>query len=247
VTIGIGFHCPFAVVLAADEQHTVQGYYKTHSLKIGNLALGDATIFWTFAGLPNLTTVMRDGLVSRLPASDPSAAQVEEAISLQIKEMKTNYPEEMKTQEFLYAISCGDDVRFVRVSGGIVDKPDWAVIGIGDSSLVNYVFKTFQLGPLQITNASDAIFLATYMVYLAKQFVDGVGGPTDVVAVRKNGRFDVLWPGLVERLEANMDMMQSIFKDLYNILTNKAIEEDRQKQMVKSLTDSIKNFRKAMS
>jgi hypothetical protein len=244
VTIGIGIHCNGGVVLAADQQQTVDGYYKIHSTKIGNIVYGGATILWTYSHLPNLATAMKDGLLSKLPFYPPTynEEQVRCAIFKEIDEMKNLYPTQMEQQEFLYAFSCGSGARFLRVSGGIIDEPSWACIGVGDSSLVNYIFKTLRFTPPHFMATDEAVFLAIYMIYLAKRFVDKVGGPTDVIVLENgDGHPDFIPEQSIERIEAKFESMQYLFRDLYNILTNKDADAER---LLSDLRNSVNAFRK---
>jgi 20S proteasome alpha/beta subunit len=246
VTIGIGFHCRDGIVLAADQQQTVSGYYKLHSCKLGSLVYGGTTILWTYSYLPNLVSVMRDGMFAKLPSFPPELTleQIADAISKQIVEMKGQYPAEMAEQQFLYAFSSGNGVRFMRVSAGIVDEPEWACIGIGDSSLVNYISKTFSFLPPIAMYADEALVLAVYMVYLAKQFVDGVGGPTDAVILKYgNGSPHFMPSQTLKRLEEKFDTIQHIFRELYNVLTNSAISKDDEERLLVHLVNSVKAFR----
>lgn len=246
MTIGIGFHCADGVVLAADEQQTVEGYYKTHSRKIGILGYGGASISYTYAYLPNLTTVMEAGLRGKLPPFPPPLTLeiIADAISMQITEMKSQYPEEMKTQQFLYALSCGSGARLIRVSGGIVDQPQQGFIGIGDSSLVNYIFRNFTSGPPHmILHRDEALILAIYMVHLAKQFVDGVGGPTDAIFVPNVGPVDFVPRSTIEKLEAKFTDMHFILRDLYRILTDECLSKDDVDLLLSNLLNNVKGFR----
>lgn len=250
VTIGIGFHCKDGIVLASDQQQTVEGYFKTHSTKLGNLIYGGATILWTYSYLPNLVTVMKDGLFSKLPRFPPDLTpdQVGDAISQEIVEMKSLYPEEMKTQQFLFAYSCGKGVRFIRAAHGIVDEPTHAYIGIGDSSLINYIFGEFCAAPVPLLSIEDASFLAIYMVYCAKQFVDGCGGVTDVVVLRAgDGHPHFVPTRWIRDIETQCGThMQDIFRHVYSILTARDISKDDLAQTLVILGNSIKAFRQRM-
>lgn len=209
MTIGLGFHCKDGIVLAADQQNTVEGGYKVFSCKMGNIVYGRASVVWTFAYIPNLVTVMRDGLLAKLqsfPKTKITEAQVSMAIGKQIDEMRKKYPEEMAYQQFLFSFSCGRNPRLARVQGGIVDEPSEACIGCGDSSLVNFILESFRSVPIRFMWTSEAMHLAIYIVYLAKKFVDGVGGPTDVTLLRDR---DVIIPHFVpsvsiERFESRL-------------------------------------------
>jgi len=249
VTIGIGFYCRDGIVLAADQQQTMQGYYKVHTSKIGNIVYGDATILWTYAYLPNLVTVMKDGVFAKLPSGSPrpklTLNQIAEAISKQIAEMKSQYPEEMAQQQFLLAASCGSGLRFFRVTGGIVDEPHWGCIGVGDSSLVNFIYKSLNFGPPVLTHANDALTLAVYMIHLAKQFVDGVGGPTDAVILRYGSGTPFFIPSQqIEHLEKKFEDMQYALREVYNILTNTAISDEDSERLIEKLAQGLRNLRK---
>jgi 20S proteasome alpha/beta subunit len=217
VTIGIGFHCRDGVVIAADQQQTSEGFFKTHSTKLGNIIYGGATILWTYSHLSSLASVMKDGVFAKLHPFPPAYTmdEIQQSISTQIKEMKSEYPEEMQMQQFLYSYSCGAGVRFMRYSAGIIDEPEWAPIGIGDSSLVNYIYETFSVGSPMFMNVDYALDLAVYMVYLAKKFVDKVGGQTDAVILRSNGAPEFVTSQRINLIEQKCERVQHAFLDLF--------------------------------
>jgi hypothetical protein len=246
VTIGVGYHCKDGVVIAADQQHTVKGYYKFHARKLGNLVYGGSLIAWTYSGYPNLNTIMETGLRDKIPPFPPELTpkQISDAISAQIAEMKTQYTDQMvHEQEFLFAFSCGHGTRFIRVSGGMIDEPAWAYIGVGDSSLVNYIGQKFRFVPPPLMGIAEAFALATFMVYLAKQFVDGVGGPTDVV-ILQNGNIKFYPARYMQELESKFAEMSDGFRNLYNILTNQAITDDDVERLLGELSVWVRWIRK---
>ena len=247
MTIGIGFHCRDGIVLAADQQQTAGGYYKVHSTKLGNIVYEGATILWTYSHLPNLVTVMKDGVFAKLP-NDPSqftVNNVSEAVYKQIAEMKTQYPAEMADQQFLFALSCGNALKFVRVSGGIVDEPHSACIGVGDSSLVNYIIKAFGWRPPIFMDVADALTLAIYVIHLAKQFVDRVGGPTDAMILRYgHGHPDFVTSQQIKHMEDNFEGMEFLFRDVYSVLTNPAIPEDDLERPIARIVEGLKTIKK---
>jgi 20S proteasome alpha/beta subunit len=247
VTIGIGFHCRDGIVLAADQQQTVEGYYKIHSTKLGNIVYEGATILWTYSHLPNLVTVMKDGVFAKLPndSTQFTVNNIAEAVYKQIAEMKAQYPIEMADQQFLFALSCGAALKFIRVSGGIVDEPHWACIGVGDSSLVNYIIKVFGWRPPIFMDAGDALTLAVYVIHLAKQFVDRVGGPTDAIILRNDGAHpDFVTSQQIKHLEDNFETMEFLFRDVYNVLTNPAIPQNDLERPIARIVEGIKAMKK---
>jgi len=250
VTIGVGFHCGDGVVLAADRQLTVEGVYKTHSMKIGNFVYGGATVLWTFAGLPNLVSVMRDGVFAKLNPfpPGPSEQEIAKSISEQMMEMKEQYPEEMRTQQFLFAYSCGQAIGFSQYASGVVNDPPHAYIGIGDSSLINYIFDIFCSVPTYLMSIKEGSTLAICMVALAKQFVDGCGGPIDVVMLQANDAQPFFVPAQwVEDIESNFgDQMRHILRLLYSILTIKNLSDEHLEQSLEVLKMEIKAFRKIL-
>jgi 20S proteasome alpha/beta subunit len=203
MTIGIGFNCADGIVLCCDSQVTAPGNYKDRQNKLVTLRGNHRVICSCFAHLPNLAFAIYERLLQTLDSVKQFSNQaVVDKISDVTLEFRETYPEEMAQQEFLYAVSAEDKrPRFVRVAGSIVDEPEWACIGIGDSALVRFLVSTLAFLPPAFTASERYLLVGMYAVAQAKEFLDGCGKETNVVIVRKGGRIEDFSAEEMEALE----------------------------------------------
>jgi 20S proteasome alpha/beta subunit len=242
VTIGIGFSCCDGVVLAADRQVTVTGYFKDHEAKLTVFSHPHFQLASTYAFLPNLANILNDRIHLELDTvSNPHGEEIVEIITAETNRLRKQYPSEMKNQQFLWGISTkGEKGRLLRISGGIIDEPLWACIGIGDSSLIRYIVSQLTPIPADCLPAKEVSRLAIYIVQQAKAFVDGCGGRTDTAILFDGGDQPIERPE-PEGIEKDFESMQVALRGLYTIWTS---TEDSETETSKTIGD-LERFIKA--
>jgi 20S proteasome alpha/beta subunit len=242
MTIGIGFLCQDGVVLAADRQVTVEGYYKDHQSKLTVITHPQCHVVSTYAYLPNLANVLNHKVNLYLQTlHKPYGEEIVRLITSETQRLKQQYPSEMESQQFLWAISTESErARLLRISGGIIDEPDWACIGIGDSSLVRYIIS--QLAPIHPRDlpAKDGALLAVYVVQQAKAFVDGCGGPTDAAITYDKGVERPLEEVDYRAIETEFESLQFAFRYLYSIWTISQLPADERNRLMEDLGEFVK-------
>lgn len=245
MTIGVGFVSRSGVVLAADTQYTLQGVYKFNERKMQLSIYPSCTLASTFANLPNLANVMNDRVHARLQRLKKSRGEAVVAlIRDEARRLSREYPEEMAYQQFLWAVGTSEEpARLVRFSGGVVDEPRAACIGGGDSSLVRYLMSQTGRIPHTFWNLTDVVQFAAFIVQQAKQFVDGVGGATDIVTVTRHGEYNLLSRTASEGFEEDFKLFQRAQEMLYNIWTNSAVDEEGRSRLIHDLVGLIKTVR----
>jgi 20S proteasome alpha/beta subunit len=246
VTIGLGFLCKDAVVLAADRQLTVQGYFKDHETKLHPVYHPNCRVVSTYAYLPSLANLLNDRVELDLKTlGEPHGEEIVEIITTHFKKLRKQYSAEMRAQQFLWAISThAERARLLRISGGIIDEPQWACIGIGDSSLVRYMVSTLTTIPTPVLPSSEVLQLAVHIIQQAKLFVDGCGGTTDVALICDEGEEWNITTG--DDVEKKLKPMQQAFQFLYNAWTNIDISDQERSNLLEGLGNFVKVNRQGL-
>jgi 20S proteasome alpha/beta subunit len=241
MTIGLGFVSRGGVVLSADRQLTVTGYYKDHVPKLKVFEHPECRVVSTYAYLPSLANVLNDRVELTLNTiQKPHGEEIVEIITTETRKLKKQYPSEMRHQHFLFAFSAfAETARLIRISGGIIDEPQWACIGIGDSSLVRHLVAQITKIPPAYLPTTEVARLAVYIVGQAKEYVDGCGGKTDTAIVYDGGEraTDGIRPDEIER---DFESLRFCFQKLYNIWTNVDVSESDRNRMVNELGEFIR-------
>jgi len=245
VTIGIGFACQGGVILAADRQITVEGYFKDHEAKLTVLAHANCHVVSTYAYLPSLANLLNSRVDLELKTiSRPHGEEIVQIITAEATKLRKQYPAEMKHQQFLWAISTHSEAaRLIRISGGVVDEPQWACIGIGDSSLVRYFVSQITPIPPAYLPVGEVSRLAVYIIRQAKTFVDRCGGQTDAAIVYDEADEKPIETVESEEIEKDFGSLQFAIQYLYNIWTNAMISEQERNRMLKDLAKFVKDKR----
>jgi len=220
MTIGIGFRCYNAVVLACDSLVTMPGVYKEHQHKLVFIEKKGEVIASCYAGTPNLAFAFYRRLEQSLQSTEPaSAQQVIDVISELAHEFKKKYPKQMPYEQFLFAISLAEQKpKLARLENGIVDEPDTPCIGVGDSALVKYLIGKLTWYPAMIESADYSVVLAAYIVAQAKEFIDGCGGDTSAVIIKEDAEVEPYMGLPIEDLQSRFgdfdNGMRAHFKKL---------------------------------
>jgi hypothetical protein len=199
MTIALGILASDGVVIAADSQETVQGYWKTNQGKItwsgfyGELrkTRGRSAGVCAIAGAGNRAGYV-DALTSRLTAAfngDPDAVQRGDVQSLFEAETLTFHREHVVPYSDLPEVSLvigyyrnHHEALFTTDRGALIRQNSFGAVGIGAMEAQSMLRFIWKLRP----DVRTAIVLAAYAVFLAKEKVDGCGSFTDVVYLRNH-------------------------------------------------------------
>jgi hypothetical protein len=223
MTIALGLVARDGLVLAADTQETIPGYWKHEQGKIwecGRALLETPTgggAFCLIAGSGHAAHV--DGIsrafVHRFNAepylSDPD--QVQPALALELETFYARhvlpfaaYPQEDRPS---FQVILG--YLYTNVSGELLTSEDnllqrqstYAAVGIGASLAKTLLRRWYQLPLLDVWQTT---LLASYVMYLVKESIDGCGKHTDLVCLNYK-------TGLVHIDRKDTVALENIFAD----------------------------------
>ena len=245
MTIGIGFRCDDGVVLCADTQITVPGILKHYQSKLRFHVEQHGIIASCYSGYPSLSKVMNERLDAAFVAEKPkNINSVKQIIEDALIVLKKKHPKEMKWQEFLYGISFyKQKARLLHTEGSIIEDTDFAVIGIGNSSLIRYLVTSFRaIGTPRTTDF--AMNFGVYSVSQAKNFIDGCGGKTEAAILKHDGELIDCSHGddLAER-EAKLQIFEDEMSRLFQWATGPQPSETEMSILLGNMFSKIKRRR----
>ena len=189
MTIAIGFKCDDGVILLSDRQISKEGGMKYYEKKLFEVSEECEN------GLFHLSFVY---------TGDPDGAKLfiseleERALDLQrnkrtLRTLKTCVQETLENDwkkhkshmraEFLCSISVTNEgFKLFRSRRNLLIPAEFECLGVGDSSLVRYLVESFATPRMGVRHYLP---LLIYVMHQAKKYVEGCGGPTDVMYVRK--------------------------------------------------------------
>jgi hypothetical protein len=210
MTVALGLLASDGVVVAADSQETVQGFWKTDQGKVwgagryqnmdGDRSAGMCLV----AGASNRAGYV-DSLTRRVLDAFRDSDAVErndvrdalEPVCKTFHEQNTApYPD---LPDVSLVIGYYRDFRmglFSTDRGTLTPQMPYAAVGVGASEAQRVLAGMWRLR----LSIRDAIVCASYAAFLAKEHVDGVGGPTDMMYIHKHqhGKVD---RDIIARLE----------------------------------------------
>ena len=203
MTIVLGMKTPQGLILAADTQESYAGSHKVNRPKLFYKAeknLCDLPMGLAVAGagfgpwLDKITAAMWDAI--------QDATSLDEACSKVEDEIKKRYDEYRQLlnssidSELIYGIGASGGTRLFHAWGPIVNEVTHRAAGSGQP-IADFLLRHHKT-TIHITNA---MALAIYVLYSAKQHSEGCGGDTHVAVIQNQGDNYLLDSGQVKAME----------------------------------------------
>ncbi|HEV2500577.1 MAG TPA: hypothetical protein VGY31_13455 [Terriglobia bacterium] len=215
----ISMVCTDGVVLAADKQITVPGYFKYHKTKIDGLEGKGWTVAYAYAGSPDLMKEATERIFGKIKPDNPNIDpnMVRAVAETELETMGYRFTE--FDLDLILVTTTATEIETVRFAGS--RKAFYAttgieILGVGESSLLTYLASLlYEQGK---TDISFGVLAATYMVEKAKEYIDGCGGDTDLLIVKKGNQLDT-W-SFVDRVASYIRMRKAEATAIRDIVTH---------------------------
>lgn len=191
VTIIAGFRCDEGIVLCADTQET-SGSSKRDVPKLrfeGSGMLTDTPLAVVFCGAGSGPFI--DRMVDQAWEDVQVATSLDEAcdeIKRSIENTYTKYRNifqdgQCPTADLIYGVKANGGTRLFCANGPIINEKDYYSSGTG-YYLADFLAKRMYSKSL---NMRQCAILAAYIIFQAKEHVDGCGGDTHLAVLRDDG------------------------------------------------------------
>ncbi len=257
MTIIAGFHSVDGVIICGDTQETVNNLSKKHVTKvkvtpefpaIRELYSGSdlATSFCGAGDGPFIDMITRKAWAACEHATDLDDAC--ERIEAKILETYQSYGNiyqvgQCPTVDLIYGVKMAGGSRLFSASGPVVNPvEDYCSAGIG-YYMADFLASRMYNGGLSL---HQCVILAAYVLFQAKEHVDGCGGDSHIAVLRNNGK-----SGLMDqsRIRAITQMLNQTDRKLGEVLLAAAnLQEDYETIMEMTLEttkDTIEYARNA--
>jgi len=212
MTVSIGFVCDSAIVLAADQEVSAKGLHKFNTEKLFVIDMNHQTdkLFLAYAGSPHLMeeTVQRiqkavDTIGPDESANNKGLLQICQDILFEIAQR--SYEEKLQVLIVVATVLeqaelwCFNQNGFHRV-----DRYEF--LGVGESSVLRYLFEVLYSRKLTLIQSKN---LAVYAVAKAKKYIEGCGGPTDVLLLPTTADWEWMSPIEIEQCETVTEKLEA--------------------------------------
>jgi hypothetical protein len=251
VTIIAGFRCPQGIVLCADTLETIEGrpgkrnVPKLRFEPFGVPHMGDG-LAAAFCGAGNGPFI--DKLVENAWEDVQTATNLDEACALIEESIKGTYkifgqiyqPGYLPSSDLLYGVKMYGSSRLFFAHGPLVNRKDtYETAGAG------YDMAEFLAGRMYHENLTlrQCVILAAYILFQAKEHVDGCGGDSHIAILRNEGT-----SGKVEsnRIDVITDLLRFADKQIGHLLidaANLSSNKTHFQLSAKLLSDSLTELR----
>lgn len=213
MTIALGIMASDGVVLAADTQESVPGYWKIDQGKIlggttWNLGPPSYKAAWLFSGAGNAGYVdaliqRLQGLVGERPAdADEAELRIQALVQTFHAEHVAPFTADVPQVYMLVGAQCNHSTGLWTTEKSTIARyHHYAAVGIGNhyaKSILN------RLWAYRALDVAGTVALAAYVVFQTKAFIEGCGNFTDIYFLTNN---DV---GKIPR--TRIDRMEQVFR-----------------------------------
>jgi 20S proteasome alpha/beta subunit len=194
MTMVVGFQCTDGLVLCADQQITSGAGFKYHEKKL-SIEEGPAwKIVFGYSGTPGLAQEVQEKVmrVVRQLAMPITGEVVKNAADGVLTDMNRLYDAFEQKLELLIGSTAflGQTELFKFDGRGLHKVNNFSYLGIGECSLIRFL--SDKLYSSQLDTQTGAA-LGAYLVKKAEQYIDGCGGPIDVVVLDNSLGDDCEW------------------------------------------------------
>lgn len=196
MTAVIGMVCTDGIVLAADQQISLPGEAKHHEHKIDGQEGFDWTVAFAYSGSTDLMKEATEKIIKKLTTDtayvDPESVRTVAESTLEAMSYKYT---EMNLHLLIATASPSTPalLKFNGSSKALCTVTGIELLGSGDSALLRYL--SHALYKEGETDLSFGIPSALYMIDQAKSYVEGCGGPTDLLIIEAGNKLST-WPSL---------------------------------------------------
>jgi 20S proteasome alpha/beta subunit len=215
VTIVVGFRCSDGIVICADRQITASGAFKYHQTKISSEEFDTFTAVFAYAGLPGIAKEVHDKIASllrQLTLEDTAIRTVQETTDSVLSAMGRLYTD-LNLQMLIGVTSQNEGADLLKFDGKAVHPAEnFNYLAYGESSLIRFLSEKLYSKEMNTKTGMD---LGIYLVKKAEDYIDGCGGPIDVVILDQSERSTHWFSQKViqERLQ-KMEMQERLLTDL---------------------------------
>lgn len=250
VTIGVGLLCDDGIVVCADTQITYPANHKYYETKLyWHLPQAWKAVF-TFSGNPTLMKSFDGKFHDAMKLASPpfTAAQIHEVIEAILSRMDTVESDPDGLHMICGIVIPSSEMRLLKTDRKIVTTIEgWGgvhdYVGVGDSSVLRYLEPL--LASSGIGSIREAVILGVYLTLQAKRYVDGCGGDTNVIVVRRDGTTEHR-DTLAHDIETRLKLLEGFAGNVATALFDNAISDQDFEETIQEFCTKLREQRKVL-
>lgn len=247
MTIAAGFKCSTGVVLSADTEESAEDLkWSVEKLSIYNEEWCQAG--FSGAGFGDLVDMIIQRIKQELDRGYDNIKDVQECIQSTLLAVYKNeislhpYSEEDKIVHLLIAIhpKSEQEVTLLKAHATILrEVSTYEIIGSGE--VIRYVAENLYKSDLPM---SQCVLLSIHLVNLAKKYVGGVGGNTNILSITSDGRVGIERIEDSKKQEQFFEQFNEALKDIFLFSPDTSIPNEQLDEKLELFIQTIKELRK---
>lgn len=246
MTVGIGAICTDGAVLMSDRQITKQGGLKFYQRKTWACGGAGYHVASVYAGIPEMAKAFQLEFKRLLPSDPylwkPAANDLYDALESCLKQVWKKHRQNMQLEMLLCSWVQGSDYQLWRSNGKVLIPAELECIGVGDSSVIRYLFDKFTWRHRWL----DLQFLVPFGIYVmhqAKEYIEGCGGRTDCIVFRKDGIHYLNDQKPIKDAEEQMESLEGEIVNLFENYSDSKMSQEKFAKMMEKFVTRIERAR----
>ena len=251
LTLAAGFPCRDGAILCADTEITRAGILKIPGEKILTYKCDNVSLAVTGAGdwsYVEMTFQKISDKLGQIENPDLTPNEVQEVIEQTLLRVYESFvavdPESAKFSIIAATRTDNDELGLLasHESPAIARFHGFQCAG-GGQILASYLADIFYNASISI---NKGVFLAAYVLGLAKKYVSGVGGRSDILVITPNGEMKLQRPDFVKDLEATFENFDTILQPILFSVPDIHMPEEEFDQEIVTFNRKIRELRKKL-
>lgn len=217
MTIALGFHTHYAVILCSDSQITAPGYMKYEGPKIFAINPFDPTedenwsVGLTYAGDPERMNRIYERMENALLTEhDVDQKRVKELFEESLDDVRSSIVNPIENIDVLCGYADAKGVSLFAGKNGVVSQAyGFVPLGAGDSSVIRYLERLFPADRC-LSHPATALVISAYIVRQASKYVDLCGGELQACVLKSGGSPGLIGSTNLSKIERILTMLESV-------------------------------------
>lgn len=179
----------------------------------------------------------------------PSKNDVQELIETSLRRVWKKYRLDMQLEMLLCSWVLGSECRLWRSSGKVLTNAELECIGVGDSSVIRYLFDAFARKGRWM-KLEHFVPLGFYVMNQAKKYIEGCGGRTDCIIFQGRTNVDhIIYAndsGPINEIEELMESLEGAVVNLFENFSDSKLSKEGFSAMIEKFGIRVEHVRSQM-
>jgi hypothetical protein len=232
----------------SDRQITKAGGLKYYERKTWGFGSGVFHLSGIYAGFPEMAKIFELECERARPEDigswEPTQDELKDFIEHCLLQVWKKHRHNMQLEMLMCSWARGSKYKLWRSQGKVLTSAGMECIGVGDSSVIRYLFDTFPKH-VPFTKLEFFVPFAVYVMQQAKKYIEGCGGRTDCTIFREGTIIHANDPRSIKEVEDEMESLEGEVVNLFGKYSDSSVGQEGFARILEKFSARIEQSRRA--